>query len=277
MKKAIRMFLVMALGLVCTVSIKAQTFTMGKKCSALLEEANTLLNSQSYSEALAKLDEFSGNCKTKDAKELGSISKAEAYNALGQYDRAIKEADAALKVSKNKSLGGHFQKGIALQGLGDISGSKAELDKVIELTEMNQNTKERANNYALMARIYNRQLNEQDTALMYLDKAIEMDPENTSFLLQKGDMALFHNQYLDAYDAYDQALENGHDPLEVYISRSNVGLKMVENKYGTNKAQELKKSMTAEEKNTLCSDIGKALELGWVNMSMDMFSALVCN
>lgn len=50
----------------------------------------------------------------------------------------------------------------------------------------------------------------------------------------------------------------------------------MENKYGTNKTQELRKQMTEEEKNMLCADIQKALDLGWRDMSMDMFSAMIC-
>ncbi|GGF30741.1 tetratricopeptide repeat protein [Echinicola rosea] len=254
----------------------SQTFTMGKKCRALLDEAKTLLNNEAYAEALAKLDEFSGSCKTKDAKEQGAINKAEAYNNLGQYESAIKEADYALDVTKDRSLEGHFQKGIALQNLGDVEGSKQELGKVIQLTEKNQNTSERANNYALMARVYARQLNEEDSAMYYLDKAMALAPENTDIIIQKGDLYLYYNEYQEAYTTYDQALALGHEPLDVYQSRTQVGLKKMENKYGTTKVQELRKKMTDEEKSTLCSDIQKGLDLGWKDMSMDMFSAMIC-
>lgn len=176
------------LGVSISSTTYAQTFTMGKKCRALFDEANALLNEEAYAEALAKLDEFSGNCKTKDAKELGAVSKAEAYNNLGHYEKAISEADNALKITKDKSLAAYFQKGIALQNLGDVEGSKQALSNVIKLTEMNQNTGERANNYALMARIYGRQLNEEDSAMWYLDKAIALDPQQSDFLIQKGDL-----------------------------------------------------------------------------------------
>ncbi len=257
--------------------IHSQTFTMGKKCKAILEEVNEHLGDESYTEALAKLDEFSGNCKTKDAKEIAATSKAEAYNGLQQYEQAIVEADAALKLTKDKSLLAHFHKGIALNKLGDLEGSKSELQKVIELTEMNQNTNERANNYALMARIYSRQLNDRDSADIYLDKAIELSPEKTSFIIQRGDMNLYYNEYEKAYANYDEALNKGHDPLDVSISRTKVSFKKLENKYGTNKANELRDKMTSDEKDVLCSDLSKALSLGWEDMSMDMFSALVCN
>lgn len=255
----------------------SQTFTMGKKCKALLEEVNGFLDAESYTEALAKLDEFSGNCKTKDAKEIAATSKAEAYNGLQQYEQAIQEADAALKLTKDKSLLAHFQKGIALNELGDSEGSKSELQKVIELTEMNQNSSVRANNYALMARIYSRQLNDRDSADIFLDKAIELNPGNTAYIIQRGDMNLYYNEYEKAYANYDEALSKGHDPLDVSISRTKVSFKKLENKYGTNKANELRNKMTSDEKEVLCSDLSKALNLGWEDMSMDMFSALVCN
>ncbi|GGZ16191.1 hypothetical protein GCM10007049_05580 [Echinicola pacifica] len=249
---------------------------MGKNCKETLASAQKLMDQQQYNEALTLLNTFSSDCKTKDAKEQGAVMKAEAYNQVGNYDQAITQADLALKVTKNRSLAAHFQKGIALQKTGDIQGSQMELKEVITLTEKNQNTPERAKNYALMARVYDQQLMEQDSADWYLEKAISLDPSNTSFLIQKGDMKLYHDDYQGAYAAYDQALAKGHDAQEVYISRSNTGLKEVQQKYGTDKTQDLRKKMSAEEKTKLCKDINQALELGWRDMNMDMFSALIC-
>ena len=277
MKKQLQTFFSFLLILLWPICSHTQTFPLGKKCTNLLEESNDLLNSEAYVEALAILDEFCGNCKTKQAKELGAINKAEAYIALGEFERALLEADVALEVTNDKSLGGHFQKGIALRKLGDLKGSEAAIQKVIELTEMNENNKERAGNYAFMAKIYNRQLKERDSAMMYLDKAITLDPENTAYTILKGDIYLLNQEYTRAYDEYDKALKNGHNALQVYKCKSMAGLKWVEDKYGSNTAQELRDKMTKEDKRKVCADIQKAIDLGCKDVSIGMFSTLVCN
>ncbi|WP_460542127.1 tetratricopeptide repeat protein [Echinicola sediminis] len=256
---------------------EAQAFSMGKKCEIMLEEANSLINSEAYIEALAKLDEFCGNCKNKEAKELGAVHKAEVYNALGEHQRAIKEANIALEITKEESLSAHFQKGIALEKLGDMGGSKQAFNTVSQLIETSENPREKASKYALMANIYNRQLNLRDSAMMYLDKAMAQDPDNTSFEILKGDMYLYHKEYKEAYAAYDQALKNGHNSLEVFKCRSNTGLRWLENKYGTSTAMELRDLMTEDDKRQVCSDIKKALNLGYKSLNMDMFSTLICN
>lgn len=254
----------------------AQAFSMGKKCESMLEEANRLINSEAYIEALAKLDEFCGNCKSKEAKELGAIHKAEVFNVLGEHQRAINEANLALEITKDESLAAHFQKSIALQKMGEIKASDLEFRKVTQLIANSDNPKEKANRYALMANIYNRQLNQKDSAMLYLEKAMAEDPTNTSLEMLKGDLYLYHDEYNEAYNAYDRALNNGHSPLEVYRSRSNTGLKWLANKYGTSTAVELRDVMTDDDKGMVCSDIKKALNLGYKSIHLDMFSTLIC-
>jgi tetratricopeptide (TPR) repeat protein len=258
------------------LSVNAQTFTMGKKCRAKLEAAKAPLAEGAYNEALTQFDIFADDCKTKDAKEATAIGKAEAFNGLKNYDQAIIEADKALKITKDKSLGGHFQKGIALNGKGDIAGSKASLNQVMVLTENNQNTAERASNYALMAALYDRQLKEPDSALAYLNKAKELDPDNVNYMLQEGDLYLSKRDYAKAFKSYNAAAGMYPDSKEVYIAKSNAHLIMMEQKYSTTKAQELRTKMTTEERYALCADLQKALALGWQDMNKEMFSALVC-
>ena len=254
----------------------SQTFTMGKKCREALAGAQAALSSKSYQDALALYQSFAGECKTKDAKEQTALGMAEAYNGLGMYDEAIAQADAALKVTKDRSLSGHFQKGIALNKLGDAAGSQKELARVMELTEMNQNTAQRASNYALMAALYDRQMDQMDSALVYLAKARELDPGNVKYLLQEGDMYLVHEDYKTAYARYDEAAQMAPNSMDVYVSKANAGLWQMEKKYGTAKAQDLREKMTDAEKTAICGDLSKAFELGWRDMNKEMFKALVC-
>ncbi|MUP45618.1 tetratricopeptide repeat protein [Gramella sp. BOM4] len=257
--------------------MQAQTFTMGKKCQEIYQRTETALEQDAYQEALNILVEFSDECKTRDARELRSVAKAEAYNGLGQYDDAIREADLALDATKGESLNAWFQKGIAQNKKGDIEASRSSLEKVMSLTEMNQNTPQRASNYALMGALYSRQLNQPDSAFYYLNKAKELDPGNPDFMIQEGDIYVHMNQYDKAFQAYDNAQAAGKDDLEIYIIKSEARLKQMEHQYGTTNAQELKSKMTTQEKEVLCTDMKKAIDMGWRDMNKDMFVALVCN
>jgi tetratricopeptide (TPR) repeat protein len=257
-------------------STMAQTFTMGKKCKESYATAQAALSAKSYQDALALYDAFSEDCKTKDAKILASEGKAEAYNGLGMHAEAIAEADDVLKRTKDRSLAGHFQKAVALNATGDIAGSKAELESVMELTEMNQNTAQRASNYALMAALYDRQMGQMDSAMVYLNKAKELDPGNVNYILQEGDMYLVHDDFKSAYAVYDEAARLYPDSQEVYVSKSNAGLKEMNKKYGTSKAQDLREMMSDAEKTAICGDLARAMELGYKDMNKEMFKALVC-
>ena len=51
-----------------STNVFSQTFTMGKKCRISLETAQKALADESYSDALTYYNNFTENCKTKDAK-----------------------------------------------------------------------------------------------------------------------------------------------------------------------------------------------------------------
>ena len=255
----------------------AQTFTMARKCREALANAQAALINESYQEALSLYQAFSKKCRTRDAKEAAAVGKAEAYNALGMYAEAIAEADAALKLTKDRSLAGHFQKALALENQGDAMGAKAQLTRMMELTEKNENTAERASNYALMADLYATQMGQMDSAQAYLNRAKQMDPGNIKYTLQEGDMYLAGGDYDRAYASYDAAAGMAPNSVDVYIAKSNASLKKMEEKYGTNSAQELNRNMTEAEKSTLCQDLEKAFELGWKDMNKELFKALICN
>jgi len=266
----------LGLAIMCSLSF-SQTFTMGKKCRASLETAQSALHSQMYSEALELFGTFSSKCKTKDAKEATAVGKAEALNGLEQYSEAITEADKALDITKGKSLNGHFQKAIALNKSGDLEGSKASLEQVIALTENNQNISQRASNYGLLAALYERQLNDISSAQEFLNKAKQLDPNNINILIQEGTMYSTIKDFNRAFLSYDTA--KGIDPsnVELATARVNSRLRMLETKYGTKKAQELRNKMTADEKVLVCEDLNTSKSLGLNDMNKDLFLALICN
>ena len=124
--------------------------------------------------------------------------------------------------------------------MGDIVGSKKSLNSVMKLTENNKNITQRASNYALMAALYERQLNETDSAQIYLDKAKALDPNNVNILIQEGSMYSTKKDFVRAFESYDKAQNMEPENIELSISRSNTRLRMMEEKYGTKKAQELR-------------------------------------
>ena len=199
-----------------------------------------------------------------------------ALNHLERYPESLEASEQALKVSKGRSLEGHFQKAISYFYMGNTEASKAQLEEVIRLTEMNQDTVTRASNYALMAAMYERQLQEVDSAQIYLDKAKVMDPGNADFYIQEGSMYANRSEFDKAFAAYDKAEEMAPDSKDLYVSRSNAGLRKMAAKYGTDQAQDLRAKMNAAEKEVLCKDIKRAIELGWNEMDKKLFAALVC-
>jgi len=254
----------------------AQTFTMGKKCKEANRAAIALLKEKKYQEALNGFTAMEKSCNTKDAKEAIAVGKAEAYNGLGKYEEAITASDAALKVSKNKSLAGYFQKAIAQNKLGQVEASKESFSKMIALTEKNQDTKARASNFALLSLMHYRQLGETDSAFFYLEKAIKLDPANTNFYIQKGDILTDQKDYPGGFIEYDRAVTMGRTDMDMYKIRTDARMKMVQQKYRTTNTQELRSKMTPTEKQQVCTELNKAIELGLKDMTYDMFASLVC-
>jgi hypothetical protein len=62
----------------------------------------------------------------------------------------------------------------------------------------------------------------------------------------------------------------------MYKIRTEARMKMVQDKYHTENAQELRNKMNATEKQQVCTELRKLISLGYKNMKADMFDALVC-
>lgn len=257
-------------------SANAQTFTMGKKCKEQNTAGINLLKEKKYQDALNTFTAMEKSCNTKDAKEATAVGKAEAYNGVGKYEEAIAASDAALKVTKNKSLMGYFQKAVAQYKLKQYDAASANFSKVISLTEKNQDTKTRASNYALMSGLQFRQLDNKDSANYYLDKAIALDNTNPDFIVQKGDMLASEKKYADAFVQYDKAVSMGKTDVDMYTIRTNTRMREVQEKYGTTNTQELRSKMSESEKTMVCTELNKAISLGLKDMKMDMYASLVC-
>jgi tetratricopeptide (TPR) repeat protein len=251
-----------------------QLFTMSNQCLAQMKNADRLNNEKKYDSALA-LYKSMGKCNSKDAKEQKAFGAARAYNGLKEYDQAIAYANEALKQTKNTSINGYFQRAMAYNGKKMVDSSRSDFERIIQLTEKNQNIKERATIYAMIGDLYS-QSGLKDSATANIDKAISLDPGNASFYIQKGDLHAREGDYDGAFVQYDKAVELGRTDVDMYKIRTEMRMKMVQDKYKTDNAQELRNKMTATEKQQVCTELKKLISLGYKNMKADMFDALVC-
>jgi len=273
--RKINLFLISGILLLFTHQSISQTFTMSKDCKQKIELANRMSSDKQYDSAITVFNSITKQCNSKDGKEAVANGKAHAYNGNKQYTEALAAANEALAVSKNKSLNGFFERGIANEGLKNSDAATADFNQIITLTEKNQNVKERATIYAKIADM-NYESGKMAEGDANLAKAMELDPSNTNFIIQKGDMYVRQGKYDEAFENYDKAVDAGRTDLDMYVIRTNARMKMVQDKYGTSVAQELRTKMTAKEKEQVCVEMKKALELGLKDMKQEMFSALVC-
>ena len=268
----------LALGLAVTLTagpVMAQTFTMNKECRAQVAAANALNDGRQYDQALASFDAIVDSCDTKDGKEQIQVGRAHALNGLGRHDEAIDAANMALEVTKDKSLFAYFERANAQEQMAMADSAAADYNRIIELTEKNQNVAERATIYAKVADL-NYKAGKPAEAEQYLAKAMELDPGNPNFAIQRGDWAAWDGNYDAAFVEYDKAVAAGKADLEMYQIRSNARIRQMETKYGTNNVQELRSKMSPQETQLVCTETKKAIDLGLKDMKMDMFAALVC-
>ena len=254
---------------------QAQTFTMGKECRGKVEAAQQLNDAGDYTNALAAFDAVHGDCDTKDAREAIQGGRAHALNGLGRHAEAIDAANRALKVSKDQSLVGYFERAIAQEKLGNMDAATEDYNRIIALTEKNKNVKERATIYAKVADM-NARAGKKAEAESYYAKAVELDPGNADFDVLRGDWAVLGGDYDAAFASYDAAMSKGKTGADMYQIRSEARIKQMQDKYDTTNVQQLRGKMTPQETAQVCAELGKAAELGLKDMKLDMFSALVC-
>jgi tetratricopeptide (TPR) repeat protein len=247
---------------------------MGDTCSEAVAAAEQLNGYGEYADALAAFDALVEDCGTRDARERINAGRARALNGMGRHEEAIVAAEATLD-AYDENLFGFYERAYAEEQLGDMEAATADYNRVIELTEKNENVAERATLHAYLANLYHQsgKIAEADSVMA---TAMELDPANPDFLVIQGDWGVRDGDYDAAFAAYDRALEMGADEAELYRIRAQARLKMVQDKYGTTNAQELRGQMTPEETEQVCSELGRALELGMQDMQLDLFAALVC-
>ena len=248
---------------------------MTNGCYKSIQAGNASNASGDYNTALNQFNDVLSKCDAYDAKEQGNAGKAEALNGLKQYNDALTAANEGLKANKT-SVPNLFQKASAELGLKMNTEAKADFAQIIDLTQKNQNTKDRATIYAKIAEIDLKQKLYSD-AMNNVEAAISADNTNADFYILKGDIYTAQRNYADAMNMYDQAITSGGNSSKAWAAKVEAETKMFQQKYSAQgNAAELSGKMSAADKNTLCSDISKARSYGVKKQTIDLLQLSVC-
>jgi tetratricopeptide (TPR) repeat protein len=248
--------------------------TPANDCDDAIAAANMLNEAGDYAAALAAFDAIVGECDGKDERMEIQTGRAHALNNLGRHDEAIAAANQVL-AEDDLHLFALFERATAYEAKGQMDLAEADYNLVIRTADTNVHVEERATLYAHVGQMYY-SAGKTAEAHQYLDKAIELDPANPTYVIIEGDWATQEGDYAAADQAYSKATGMGVSNAEMYQIRAEGSLNMMQDKYGTTNAQELRAAMTSQETAMVCADVTKALAFGWKNPQMDMFSALVC-
>ncbi|MCL7958109.1 MAG: tetratricopeptide repeat protein [marine benthic group bacterium] len=250
------------------------SLAVANDCDDAIAAANMMNESGDYSGALAAFDAIVAECDGKDERMAIQTGRAHSLNKLGRHDEAIAAANQVL-AEDDLHLFALFERATAYEAKGQMELAEADYNLVIRTADTNVHVEERATLYAHVGQMYYSS-GKTAEAHEYLNKAIELDPANPTYVIIQGDWATKEGDYAAADQAYSKATGMGVSNAEMYQIRAEGSIKMMQDKYGTTNAQEMRAAMTPQETAMVCADVTKALALGWKNAQMDMFSALVC-
>ena len=257
------------------VNCRSGLVTMNNSCYKSIDAGKASNQAGNYSAALDQFNQVLSKCDAYDAKEQGNAGKAEALNGLGQYNDALTAANEGLKINAN-SIDNLFQKATAELGLKMNADAKADLARIIDLTQKNQNVKDRATIYAKMAELDLKQ-NMYSDAMNNVQAAMTADSSNTDFYILQGDIYAAQKDYANAMSSYNQAITVGGNTAKVWQAKVEAETKMFQKKYATgSNAADLAGKMSAADKQTLCSDISTAKSNGVKVQSIDLLQLSIC-
>jgi tetratricopeptide (TPR) repeat protein len=182
------------------VPAPAASIAATNDCDDQIAAASLLNSSGDYAGALAAFDAIVEECDGKSERIAIQTNRAHALNQLGRYTEAYTAANAALQ-DDDKHLFALSERAYANERLGNTDLAIADYNRIIELTEKNQNVAERATNYAKVADLYYKQGNTAE-AQANMAKAIELDPTNPDFAIIQGDWAASSGDYDAAQASY---------------------------------------------------------------------------
>jgi tetratricopeptide (TPR) repeat protein len=264
---------------VCTIFIlivqcKSGLVTTSNSCYNSIQQGQAANKAGNYSNALDIFNGVLQKCDAYDAKEKGYAGKAAALNGMQRYNDALDAANQGLNINKS-SIDNLFEKATAEFGLNKPTDAKNDFSTIIDLTQKNKNTKDRATIYAKIAEIDLKQ-NMYTDASNNIEQAISLDANNTSFYMLRGDIKAAQKNFTGANADYDLAISKGKDDAEVWKAKTVTSIKAIQDKYNTSDAQQLTGKMSASEKQTLCSDISKAQAKGVNDINIDLLKVSIC-
>ena len=248
--------------------------TMTNGCYNAIESGQQANKSGEYSKALDQFNQVLDQCKAYDAKEKGYAGKAAALNGMQQYTQALEAANQGLVV-KQTSIDNLFEKATAELGLKKSADAKASFATIIDLTQKNQNVKDRATIYAKIAEIDLKQ-NMYTDALNNVQQAISLDADNLSFYMLRGDIKTAQKDFTGAIADYDLAIAKGKDDTEAWKAKSFTYIKSYQTKYNTTDTKALAGKLSQQDKQVLCGEIAKAKARGVKDVNVDLLELTLC-
>ena len=269
------LFICLGLCMLLLMNCRSGLVTMTNACYDAVKQGAAYNEAGNYSAAAEQFNTVLKKCDAFDAEEKGYAGLATAYNGMKQYNQAFDAANAGLKVS-NTSVDNMFQKAAAELGLNMQAEAKADFVKIIDMTQNNQNVKERATIYGKIAQLDLQQKMYSD-AMNNIETAISTDNTNPDFYILKGDIYAAQNMYADANTAYDQAVTYGGNNAKAWQAKVEAEAKLMQKEYGTgSNAANLSSKISTSDRQVLCSDITEAKKYGVNAQSIDLLQLAIC-
>lgn len=153
-------------------------------------------------------------------RELGladaSFLRCQTNRQLGNLEEAAADCTTALEVDEEMTPARYYR-GVIYAELGQDAAALDDLNVVFNLSETSS-----ANSYASMG-MSMRDLGYYEAALVYFNKALEMEPENNYAILNRGTTYMLMEQFEPAMADINQAiavLDNDYDTAHAYRDRA---------------------------------------------------------
>jgi tetratricopeptide (TPR) repeat protein len=149
-------------------------------------------------------------------------NRADANLILGNYKSTIFDCNKAFEYEKNKVVDDYIfnLRGTAKFYINDYLGSIEDLEKSLELTQINNvlEYKNEDKRNGLIGICYFK-LNKHSNALVYLNKAIDLDPNDVYTLYFRGACKYKLEDYVGAIEDYTKAIELDPNDADTYFQR----------------------------------------------------------
>jgi tetratricopeptide (TPR) repeat protein len=181
---------------------------LSKDLNAILEKGQELVTQKKITEALVHyqkaLEQYPGNVEI-----LQNIG--DGFKSLGKYEDAIRFYDKALEIDPNNLV-------VLMNGKARVFWELGRLEEEIECCKIG--LKIDPKNVHILNTIGGAlSANNDEEAMKYIDKALEIEPENIMALLGKGGCCINMERYDEAKKLIDKVLElSPNEPMGIFFS-----------------------------------------------------------